>query len=212
MSIEINNYKFKPNKVATLFAPYRYHSEQRRRGSTVITSTNQAWYILYNKPIEALIIYSDPDDNVFVRNVCKYALEHSIKIFYRANCIPGLPKVYEEITKERPIFYNKQYTTSKFDTVAQVEVKPLNERTKNRLLQFIKYYDLNYPTNETEWHIIHETVKFYSDNEIEFSFDENTHYLCEDCGAVVSRGVKHTCYYDEPPKRTKIDYLVNGGE
>ena len=210
--MKINNYEFKPNKIATLFAPYKYHSAQKQVGCTVITSTKQAWYILYNQSLEAIIIYSDPDDNVFIRNVCKYALDNNIKVFYRANCIPGIAPSYEEITAERPIFHNKQYITSNFDSVSQVEVQPLDDRTKNKLRLFIKYYDLDYPTNETEWHMIHETVKYYSDNKIEFSFDENTHYLCEDCGELVLRGTKHTCYYDEPIKRTKIDYLVNGGE
>ena len=210
--MKINEYEIKPNKIATLFAPYKYQSAQKKVGCEVITSTKQAWYILYNRQLEALIIYTDPDDNVFIRNVCKYALNNNIKIFYRANCIPGMLPSYEEITKERPVFYNEQYVTSQFDTAVPVEVTPLDDRTKNKLLQFIKYYDLDYPVNETEWHMIHETVKYYSDNKIEFSFDENTHYICEECGELVARGTKHTCYYDEPIKRTKVDYLVNGGE
>lgn len=214
--MKINDYEIKPSKLATLFAPYKYHSAQRKAGCTVIKTAKQAWYTLYNKPLEAIIIYTDPDADdefsPFMKNICKYALKNNIKVFYRANCIPGIAPSYEEITAERPVFYNEQYVTSNFDSVTPVKVMPLDDRTKNKLLQYIKYYDLDYPNNETEWHILHTTVKYYSDNKIEFSFDENTHYLCEDCGEIVARGTKHICYYDEPIKRTKIDYIVNGGE
>ena len=43
-------------------------------------------------------------------------------------------------------------------------------------------------------------------------FTRDKYYICEECGELVHHSAQHECYYDEPIKRTKIDYIVNGGE
>lgn len=88
------------------------------------------------------------------------------------------------------------------------------EARKDKMKRYIKYYELDYPETEPEWVEIFHQLAYYIKNKIDYAFDSNQYYICEECGELVSRGNEelHCCYCDIPVERTKIDYLVNGGE
>ena len=91
------------------------------------------------------------------------------------------------------------------------EGQRIPEERKAKMMKYIKYYDLEMPQSEPEWVNMYHQLAFYIRNKIDYAFDTNLYYICEECGALVRRGSEHICYCEIPEKRTKIDILVNGG-
>jgi len=110
------------------------------------------------------------------------------------------------------------------------------EDRKLKMIKYIKYYDLDMPQTEPEWVTTFHQLSYYIKNNIGFEepeyteeelikidnyqmskddtygYDTNRYYICKECGELVHRGTEHCCYCDIPTPRTKIDYIVNGGE
>lgn len=212
-SIQINNYTYNSSEIATLFPPYKYHAAQKQAGVKVIKTAKQAWATLYNTQVKALLIYEDPENSTLIRNICKFCLNNNIEVFLRDNCIPGISPTYTQFTKEHPIFNGKSYITSTFSTAPTITSdEAITEQDKQALAKYLKYYDIDYPRSEPEWVQVKTIIDYYIEHNVPYSFDTNQYYICEECKELVHHNVPHECYYDEPIKRTKLDYIVNGGE
>ena len=213
MKLQINNYTYNSSEIATLFPPYKYHAAQRQAGVKVIKTAKQAWATLYNTQIKTLLIYEDPENSTLIRNICKFCLNNNIEIFLRDNCIPGISPTYTQFTKEHPIFNGKSYITSTFSTAPTITSdETITEQDKQLLTKYLKYYDIDYPRSEPEWVQVKTIIDYYIEHNVPYSFDTNQYYICEECKELVHHNIPHECYYDEPIKRTKLDYIVNGGE
>ena len=213
MKLQINNYTYNSSEIATLFPPYKYHAAQKQAGVKVIKTAKQAWATLYNTQIKTLLIYDDPENSTLIRNITKFCLNNNIEVFLRNNCIPGISPTYTQYTKEHPIFNGDRYISSAFSTAPEITSdETLSDKDKQLLTKYLKYYDIDYPRSEPEWVQVKTIIDYYIEHEVPYAFDTNQYYICEECGDLVHHSAQHECYYDEPIKRTKLDYIVNGGE
>ena len=212
-TIQINNYIYDSSEIATLFPPYKYHAAQRQAGVKVIKTAKQAWATLYSAQVRCLLIYEDPENSTLIRNICKFCLSNNVEIFLRDNCIPGISPTYTQFTREHPIFNADRYITSTFSTAPTITSdETISDKDKQALTKYLKYYDIDYPRSEPEWVQVKTIIDYYIEHEVPYSFDTNQYYICEECKELVHHNIPHECYYDEPIKRTKLDYIVNGGE
>lgn len=234
MKINLSNYEIDTKDLTALFPPSKYIIPQKKAGCSVINLYSALsgvpyeryikafWAILYNS--KYIIIYDDPEttDNSLVKKAVNFAFKNSITVFYRkrSNCISGFTPEYEELTKQINRYHslpgnNYQYIGSNYLTVEeQPKFKKLQDKTKNKLRKYIKYYDMPYPETEYEWYLIKKQLVYYLQNKIQPAYDRNLYYICPECKELIRRGTEeeHICYCEIAPQMTHMDYILNGEE
>lgn len=116
---------------------------------------------------------------------------------------------YKKIDKNRRV---KEDKNIQIDTMYNGMRIP--EERKAKMRRYITYYELDLPETEPEWVEVFHQLAYYIKNKIDYAFDSNQYYICEECGELVNRGNEelHCCYCDIPTPMTKMDYIVNGDE
>lgn len=182
---------------------------------------------IYDPQLRKMVMYSDPN------TTHKY-------IYYKENNTWHTFIPNDRITAGDRKRDNKQRTRIMIDehTEELYNGMRIPEERKAKMMRYIKYYDLDIPQTEPQWVETFHQLAYYiknnigykepeytpeeqalidsyqMDKEITYGFDNNQYYICEECGELVNRGTDalHCCYCELPVERTKIDYLVNGGE
>lgn len=227
MKIKLNNYEYIPKQVISYLPPKKYVPELVSAGFKVITSAKSLnyykilWACLYNtaKPYKAVIIYTNPDTSGRIKGIVEYCMEHNIDVFYRTNCIPGVKPVYEEYISTKTVFYNKKPSYKLLKTTDAVKDnlnyhyhKDTTEKEQATLIKYLNYYDIELPQSDIEWVMIKQQINYYLDNDIDYAFDKSQRYICPECGALAYYNLEHICYDFTEEEKTKLDYIVNGGE
>lgn len=226
MKIKLNNYEYDTKKVISYLPPKDYVSDLVSAGFKVITAKSLnyykvLWACLYKKlkPYKAVIIYTSPDVSGQIKGVVEYCMQHNIDVFYRANCIPGVKPSYEEFIASQTVFYNEKPSYTLLKTTDAVKDSLIyhyhehtTEETQATLIKYLNYYDIELPQSDIEWVMIKQQIDYYLEHDIEYSFDKSQRYICPECGALAYYNLEHICYDYTEEERTKLDYIVNGGE
>ncbi len=191
---------------------------QRRMGINVIANTVKALrFASIAEYITCVIHYGFPK-TPFIQDILNNAVYNGKDVYYRVenNNIKYEPTEPKKTARDRYIEkqeYKQQAHTAR---VSQIEDRyhgaRVPEDRKLKMMKYIRYYELDMPKTEPEWVETFHQLSYYIRNDIDYAFDKNQYFICEDCGDLVHRGTEHACYYELPEPRTKIDYLVNGGE
>lgn len=207
-------------EIGTINAPQEKRYAQRKQGIFVASGSIKSLKALISKNnINCIICYTNPNNSEFIEDLLTEAVYNNktvyiktkddFKEFYPRTSISvnkdlrnrdrklDRKRVYEDMFTERDLMNNHRI---------------IPEERKTKMRKYIRYYEMDMPTNEIEWVETFDNLVYYIKNNIPYAFDTNKYYICEECGELVHRGTEHICYCDIPYKRLKIDYLVNGEE
>lgn len=227
-TLTINNKSYVANQIATVNTPKTKEHLIRRAGINVIASTPKALNSQLPKlNITCIIVYSaTPDISEYMESILDKAytkaseeLNFTSKDIYiktPTSYIPYEPKRLKRDFKDERAKAKEEsienYISKTLDEFFRFQRVP--EKQKDKLRKYIKYYELPYPQTEAEWTNTYFYIKYLRENDIPYSFDQNLYYICPECDELIRRGTEeeHICYTDIAPKRTHLDYVLNGEE
>lgn len=217
-NLVINNKEYTPSEIGTINTPMDRQNTQRRIGMGVIANTVKALkFAAYSPKFTCIIHYGYPKGN-FIENILNEAVYNGKDVYYRVDNYnyAYTPTEAEKTARDRYLErqeYKRQAQTAR---ITQIEDRyngaRVPEERKAKMMRYIRYYELEIPQTEPEWVETFHQLAYYIKNNIEYAFDENQYEICPECGDLIRRGTEHCCYCELPIERTKIDYLVNGGE
>ena len=198
-------------------------------------------YATTNPKFTCIIYYGYPKSK-FIQDILNAATYENKDVYYKVQDSVFVYTATEPKPTARDKYiakqeYKQQAHTARLEHLEYIyQGQRVTEEQKNKMKRYIKYYELELPESEIEWVEMLHQLRYYIKNKLiceepeytseeqalidsyqmekdmTYGFDTNRYYICEECGELVLRNTEHTCYYDEPIKRTKLDYIVNGGE
>ena len=162
-----------------------------------------------SKDLNCIIHYGYP--NEYMQDKLNQAF-YKNKIVFIRNVEKNTYTQYKPTKDET--HYTKFNVKNSIDTYVDERTgrKRLSDKEKSELSNLIKYYELDYPQSEIEWVLVKEQLDFYTKNNIDYAFDKSQKYICPECGELASYATEHICYDFTEDEKTKLDYIVNGGE
>lgn len=241
---KINGSTYNSGEIGTINAPEDKRTLQRKQGMFVASGSVKSLKALVNtSTVNCIICYTDPGRSEFIESLLTEAVFNN-KTVYIKNGI-----LYNEFTPRQTLSVRKElrnrdkYLDKKQNQNDMLYLRDcmnnhrrIPEERKAKMLKFIKYYEMDIPTNEIEWVETFDNLAFYIRNKIAYQepeyteeelikidnyqmnrdytygYDINKYYICEECGELVLRGTEdtHLCYCDIAPERTNADRIING--
>jgi len=217
-NLVINNKEYTPSEIGTINTPMDKQRLQRRMGMGVIANTVKALRFASSSDKFTCLIYYGNPKHPFIENILNEAVYNGKDVYYRVDNMnyPYTPTEPQKTARDKYIEkqeYKRQAQTARLEQIEdRYNGARIPEERKLKMRRFIRYYELEMPQSEPEWVETVQQLAYYIRNEVPYAFDENQYYICEECGDLVRRGTEHCCYCELPEPRTKLDYLVNGGE
>lgn len=229
MKIEIANSDYTYEEIGVINTPESKEKTLRKLGMNVLKTMKAIGYMLSKTTIKAVVIYSNTQKKTHLSEKLIEKLmstEHVAK--YSANYAGRRYFIFFEDTREyKEIIFSEEqrkkeriaerkedslenYISLELDRI--YEGKRISEERKIKMTKYIRYYQLELPKTEAEWYNTFKQLEFYIKNNVEYSFDKNLYYICQECGELIRRGTEeeHVCYCDLVPVKTNIDYIING--
>lgn len=208
--LNINNKEYNTINIATFNTPRNLIRKQQLLGVSVIFNTPKAINFMINsKDLSCIIHYGYPNE---------YMQDKLNQAFYKNKIVFIRDVEKNTYTQYKPTkdetHYTKFNVKNSIDTYTDERTgrRRLSDKEKSELSNLIKYYELDYPQSDIEWVLVKEQLDFYTKNNIDYAFDKSQKYICPECGELVSYTTEHICYDFTEDEKTKLDYIVNGGE
>ena len=219
-NLVINNKEYMPSEICTINTPMNKQTNQRKLGMGVIANTVKALKFAVTSNRFTCVIYYGYPRSLFIESILNEAVYSGKDVYYRVNDInyDYTPTEAEKTARDKYLerkAYKEQAHTARIEHIEDMyNGMRIPEERKAKMRRYIRYYELDLPETEPEWVEVFHQLAYYIKNKIDYAFDSNQYYICEECGELVNRGTEelHCCYCDIPVPMTKMDYIVNGDE
>ena len=216
----INSNTYSSGEIGTINAPEDKRNLQRKQGMFVATGSIKSLKAVVNaSTVSCIICYTDPGRSEFIESLLTEAVFNNKTVYIKHGTF------YDEFTPKTTISVKRElrnrdkYLDKKQNQNDILHLRDcmnnhrhIPEERKAKMMKYIKYYEMDIPSNEIEWVETFDNLAFYIRNNIDYAYDNNKYYICEECGELVLRGTEdmHLCYCDIAPERTNADRIING--